>query len=325
LFFVSPLDFNDPFDCQISLPVQATNRKYRLYLQRWSKGKRLWLNRQQRRAAISTRDQSLFEKAYRKTLKEHTEKAGLVCFSETNDDILLWSHYADKHSGVCLEFAVQQDDLLKEKTAKVNYSREYPDLNFFDVVNAREKGELTENQERDLTTALFLTKSEHWRYEKEWRTVEIPKSQSFRGQHRISPRALSGVILGCRTSSADEKKMQSWVASSPSRLSICRARRKEKSLGWISCLREIANLERPGVTMRRGGRAARGARRSRSFLSLDQPRISGAEIPKDKGHHVWHFKRRIDSLTMLYRYVGGERTNLHARHHLQSRGYKRWR
>jgi hypothetical protein len=74
-------------------------------------------------------------------------------------------------------------------------------------------------------------------------------------------------------------------------------------------------------------RRPRGSRcgRSRSFLSLDQPRISGAEIPKDKGHHVWHFKRRIDRLTMFYRYVGGERTNLHARHHLQSRGYKRWR
>jgi Protein of unknown function (DUF2971) len=242
LFFASPRDFNDPFDCQILLSVEATKLAYRSYLQRLSKKGFFGYgyNRHMRRTVISKMDRASFEEAYRRTLKQLSERAGLVCFSETNDDILLWSHYAEKHSGVCLEFNVLQDDLLREKTKKVNYAREYPDLNFFDVANEREAvGELTEDQERDLAAALYLTKSEHWSYEKEWRSVKIaPKSQSFRGQRHISPRALSGVILGCRISSADEKEIRSWVASSSSRPIIYDAKKKEKEFGLEILSRE---------------------------------------------------------------------------------------
>ncbi|WP_418537050.1 DUF2971 domain-containing protein, partial [Odoribacter laneus] len=31
------------------------------------------------------------------------------CFSESNDNFLMWSHYASKHSGVCLEFTVKDN------------------------------------------------------------------------------------------------------------------------------------------------------------------------------------------------------------------------
>jgi Protein of unknown function (DUF2971) len=233
LFFASPHDFNDPFDCQISLSVEASRRAYRSYLHQLAKGKAFGFNRHQRRAVSAKMDQASFEEAYRRTLKQHSERAGLVCFSEVNDNILLWSHYAERHSGVCLEFNVAQDDLLGKRTAKVNYTGEYPDLNFFDVADERETvGQLTVNQERELAEALYLTKSEHWRYEEEWRSVEIaPKSQSFRGHHHISPRALSGVILGCRISSIDEKKMRCWIARSPSRPNIYHAKQKNKQFG----------------------------------------------------------------------------------------------
>ncbi len=34
------------------------------------------------------------------------------CFSETCDSILMWSHYADSHKGVCIEFENEDNDFF---------------------------------------------------------------------------------------------------------------------------------------------------------------------------------------------------------------------
>jgi hypothetical protein len=50
----------------------------------------------------------------RQTLSRDT---GLLCFSESWDHLLMWSHYANKHQGICLGFDV--DDKF---VARVEYS-----------------------------------------------------------------------------------------------------------------------------------------------------------------------------------------------------------
>jgi hypothetical protein len=54
LFFASPSDFNDPFDCQIHLSVEASRAKYKSYAAQMLKNRRaegrVDLNRQERRA-----------------------------------------------------------------------------------------------------------------------------------------------------------------------------------------------------------------------------------------------------------------------------------
>src|SRR6185369_16167015 len=39
------------------------------------------------------------------------EKYGVLCFSRSWSHPLLWSHYADKHRGICLGFDIPDDDL----------------------------------------------------------------------------------------------------------------------------------------------------------------------------------------------------------------------
>jgi hypothetical protein len=54
---------------------------------------------------------------------------GVACLSETFNNILLWSHYADGHKGICLEFdtsCFSFNDL--EKMHKVVYDNSYPTL-----------------------------------------------------------------------------------------------------------------------------------------------------------------------------------------------------
>ena len=38
--------------------------------------------------------------------RELTKKHGLLCFSSTWQESLMWAHYGDKHRGVCLGFEI---------------------------------------------------------------------------------------------------------------------------------------------------------------------------------------------------------------------------
>jgi hypothetical protein len=86
---------------------------------------------------------------------------GIVCFSRRWDTILQWSHYADRHRGVCLGFDVINSET---KCGEVNYGAKklrFPsklDVNFM--------------------WKMLRTKYLGWRYEEEWRVfVELKDSE----------------------------------------------------------------------------------------------------------------------------------------------------
>ena len=39
-----------------------------------------------------------------------SDKYGIICFSNSYHSMLMWSHYADKHRGICLGFDICEDD-----------------------------------------------------------------------------------------------------------------------------------------------------------------------------------------------------------------------
>ncbi len=57
---------------------------------------------------LSTREHRV---AFRKTKEQLNENRGLICFSKSWSNPLLWGHYAEKHTGMCLGFEVA-DHLL---------------------------------------------------------------------------------------------------------------------------------------------------------------------------------------------------------------------
>ena len=88
----------------------------------------------------------VFREAVEKTKKSLSFTKGLLCFSMNWQNPVMWSHYADKHKGLCLGFDMP-DYLLK----KVNYVQSrFP----------KEK-ELDE----DFMLKLLFTKFIHWGYE----------------------------------------------------------------------------------------------------------------------------------------------------------------
>ncbi|MBI3795077.1 MAG: DUF2971 domain-containing protein [Nitrospinae bacterium] len=50
--------------------------------------------------------------AWKQMIEEISNKFGVMCFSKGWQNPLLWSHYADKHKGICLGFEISGD--LKE-------------------------------------------------------------------------------------------------------------------------------------------------------------------------------------------------------------------
>lgn len=96
-----------------------------------------------------------FRRAMKETKKELSKTKGLLCFSGNWTNPVQWSHYTDKHKGICLGFDVP-DYLL----SKVNYVKERLSHN----------GEFTE----ELMLKFLTTKFEHWSYEEEYRSfVEL--------------------------------------------------------------------------------------------------------------------------------------------------------
>lgn len=77
LWFSKPKFFNDPFDCNMEVIKYYNN----------------FLN------SINT----IAEKADDLIINS-TKEFGICCFSKTNNNIHMWSHYADSHKGICIEY-----------------------------------------------------------------------------------------------------------------------------------------------------------------------------------------------------------------------------
>jgi hypothetical protein len=95
-------------------------------------------------------------------LKQETNATlGALCFSQDCVNPVLWSHYADKHRGICLGFDIR-DDIRDDRAHEIQYQGER--------LQEIEK-EFLEGESEILGQRLLTTKFEHWRYEDEVRML----------------------------------------------------------------------------------------------------------------------------------------------------------
>lgn len=97
---------------------------------------------------------------------------GLISFSSTKNEPLLWGHYADSHRGMALGFDID-DSIL----SKVTYHPTRPAIE----VDKNTGHPIDGNKVLDL---MIANKSVKWRYEKEWRVfVELDEISREGGMH----------------------------------------------------------------------------------------------------------------------------------------------
>jgi len=88
----------------------------------------------------------------------YNSSTGLLCFSANWTNPVLWSHYGNKHRGICLGF-----DLRRGIHQKVSYNEDRL------IAKLTDKTPITDK----LKQQLLSTKFSHWRYEEELR-VFVP-------------------------------------------------------------------------------------------------------------------------------------------------------
>jgi hypothetical protein len=197
IYFGSPKDFNDPFDCALSHTVDhATDAEVetvRTHL----------LGKPDMPPAIRARFEKITveelrtmatrttEEKVKEFAKEFLETKGVTCFSESHDNLLMWSHYADKSRGFCLEFDTSFEPFTK--MMPVSYSKVIPAVKLTDV----HSGELGTR----LLEKLYCTKSADWAYEREWRSIHNKRGTEF----RYKTVALRGVYFGPETTFASKE------------------------------------------------------------------------------------------------------------------------
>jgi hypothetical protein len=129
----------------------------------------------------------------------------VFCLTTHPTNILMWSHYASNHSGICIEFSCR--NFVFSGAFKVEYARTYPPFHLFDG-----------SDERVLMP--LVTKSSAWSYEDEYRLIAQERSAAI-GESLFTDcnylalpgGAIQSVILGCSTPIAVENEISSILAS----------------------------------------------------------------------------------------------------------------
>jgi len=171
-------ELNDPLDCQPNIVTEAKILDDDAYL--------------------------VFARRFLSTLHD---EFGLICYSSVIDDPVIWSHYADAHRGMALEFE------FKNPPQRVSY----PPDNLRPQLDPGDR-EIWGDSLWALTIS-FANKARSWKYEKEYREFIFLSSCRMQGPHFFyKPNGiLRRVILGvrCNLSISDVKKALSdrWPAS----------------------------------------------------------------------------------------------------------------
>jgi len=189
VYFSSPLNFNDPFDC-------ATELKYRDphedelpfmldFIRKESANNPGVPNIDDMpKESVMRVASTLIKLLLKDSKKELFKSKGVCCFSENNDNLLMWSHYASSAKGFCLEFDTSCDPF--KGVWKVDYPEKPPKLDYNKIATQGRKY---------LINSLLCTKSTAWSYEEEWRAIHKETNKVF---HYKSP-ALTGVYFGSET------------------------------------------------------------------------------------------------------------------------------
>lgn len=153
-------------------------------------------------------------KFFQELKAEVNSTIGFLCFSRSWNNPVLWSHYGDKHYGLCLGF-----DLLDEWTKEITYTG--------DLLKAELEHQEPQNENSDFGLKLITTKYEHWRYEDEIRLlIKLEHSEREDGKYFFSygnELQLREVIAGPR-SVLETPAIQVALSGKDANVSIIRSR-----------------------------------------------------------------------------------------------------
>lgn len=195
-WFSSPRSFNDPFDClcemiwHVSRGALIDSKNLKLNPHHGLKIGQLLNHDDEAKLA-----QFVIEKFI-----NSIDNSGVFCLSTTPYEILMWSHYTNSHKGICIEFERNpNNELGSDSCSPVVYGGYHLHNISMGLEHLQETIQY-----------VFHRKSDHWRYEKEWRLVYMPRdpSESVYGHHKIQAK-IKSITFGVLAEDRDIVKVRS--------------------------------------------------------------------------------------------------------------------
>ncbi len=179
LQFANPQTFNDPFDCnETVLKINIKKKSVSETLDSIDKN----LPRRLKRKLIKDADKRETVEYYLKRLRKNFK---VSCFSRSYEDVLLWSHYAKKHSGICIGFDFPPVYENKFTLCPIRYSKEIKEID--GGVDMRR-----------LIPYWLTIKSERWIYEQEIRAIAESQAANEPYEYiNYDAKYIKEVIFGC--------------------------------------------------------------------------------------------------------------------------------
>lgn len=186
-----------------------------------------------------------WRKVFVQAKNEIHRKAGVLCFSRSWRNPVLWSHYGDKHRGICLGFDV--DDKV---AMPVTYATDLLRLKL-------DKAQLHEPFSRQVANQLLTTKFRDWAYEEEVRILaSLAKARRIGGLYfyPFAPNlVLREVILGARCDTSIDK-VRSLVHPFDPHVHVLKGRLAFQKYGVVEDRRYRAGARRLAADMTASGR-----------------------------------------------------------------------
>lgn len=206
IWFSQGIKFNDPFDCSVNVPVNLMSKEaLKEFICKNITNSEIF--------EIAKNNDYILNEVINKQMEdsrllidtlgvEHHELAPIFnivaatllrsfvcCFSTTSTNPLLWSHYADSHSGFCIRF--KKEILL----------RDLPISEFGSVIYNNEPVNVMKGiyDGSNLAKNIIFSKSEAWAYEKEYRFIHNELAMFEADFYRVctySDEAIDCIILG---------------------------------------------------------------------------------------------------------------------------------
>jgi len=201
LYFPTRLGFNDPFDCHVPISWdRSTPEEWRqklLETYRLTQIPKRWAGNLENYVQYLLDKKHIIAQLHKsgpKAFEAGLNKFQVLCLCKRPDGILMWSHYASNHEGICLQFRTY-DGSIFSAAVPVEYANDYPIL----------KATLLR---KELADGMIRTKAKLWKYEKEWRVF---KNNGQTSHYTFPKDCLTGVILGCQTSAINQALISTWL------------------------------------------------------------------------------------------------------------------
>jgi len=204
IFLQTPNKFNDPYDCYEGLV------NFERFIEKLISS--MNISKPKGNSVLAKR---LVDEQFR-------DKIGISCFSKKFNNLLMWSHYADKHKGACIGFDLDVGSINSIKGSRVkgavNYDRKYEPADFA-------------GDEETWIRNWLLTKAKDWKYEKEVRLI-CPNQN---GVIEIETYMIKEVIFGSQADELFKKKVKEIVKRKDYNLEFSNLKLKENKFKLEKC------------------------------------------------------------------------------------------